>query len=95
MVDPAYGNLKTKVFFIWGCALFLCLLFAFFVIPETKGLSLEQVDKMLEESTPMTSANWKPHDTFAHEMGMITEKDEAVTTHAEEQKAVVDRVDSA
>lgn len=87
MVDSAYGNLKTKVFFVWGCALFLCLLFAFFVIPETKGLSLEQVDKMLEESTPMTSAKWKPHDTFAHEMGMTTEKGEATTIHAEEHKA--------
>ncbi|KAJ5215426.1 Major facilitator-type transporter ecdD [Penicillium cinerascens] len=89
MVDSAYGNLKTKVFFVWGCALFLCLLFAFFVIPETKGLSLEQVDKMLEESTPITSAKWKPHDTFAHEMGMATEKDEATTIHAEERKATV------
>jgi hypothetical protein len=47
-------------------------LFAFFVIPETKGLTLEQVDKMMEESTPRGSAKWRPHDTFAHEMS-ITE----------------------
>jgi hypothetical protein len=69
LVDKEYGNLKSKVFFVWGSALFLCLLFAFFVIPETKGLTLEQVDKMLEESSPRTSAKWRPHDTFAHEMG--------------------------
>lgn len=42
-------------------------------MPETKGLTLEQVDKMLEESTPRTSAKWKPHSTFAAEMG-LTEK---------------------
>ncbi|KAJ5912012.1 Major facilitator-type transporter ecdD [Penicillium subrubescens] len=71
MVDDNEGNLKVKVFFVWGSALFLCLLFAYFFIPETKGLTLEQVDKMLEESTPATSAKWKPHDTFAHEMGMV------------------------
>jgi MFS family permease len=69
LVDKDYGNLKSKVFFVWGSALFLCLLFAYFVIPETKGLTLEQVDKMLEETTPATSAKWIPHETFAHEMG--------------------------
>lgn len=83
IVDEDKGNLAVKVFFVWGSALFLCLLFAFFVIPETKGLTLEQVDKMLEESTPLTSAKWKPHDTFAHEMGMT---DEATTVSMEEHK---------
>jgi hypothetical protein len=71
MVDENEGNLKVKVFFVWGSALLLCLLFAYFFIPETKGLTLEQVDKMLEETTPATSRKWKPHDTFAHEMGMV------------------------
>ncbi|GLI82080.1 hypothetical protein PoHVEF18_010481 [Penicillium ochrochloron] len=79
MVDDNEGNLKVKVFFVWGSALFLCLLFAYFFIPETKGLSLEQVDKMLEESTPATSAKWKPHDTFAHEMGMVDKIEPSVS----------------
>ncbi|KAJ5702798.1 Major facilitator-type transporter ecdD [Penicillium malachiteum] len=85
MVDEKEANLKVKVFFVWGSALFLCIMFAFFCVHETKGLSLEQVDKMLEESTPMTSAKWKPHDTFAHEMGMT--KAEPTMSH-EEQKSV-------
>jgi hypothetical protein len=51
----------------------LCLIYAYFLIPETKGLTLEQVDRMLEETTPMTSAKWVPHSTYAAEMGM-TEK---------------------
>lgn len=38
--------------------------------PETKGLSLEQIDRMLEETTPRTSAGWKPRTTFAAEMGL-------------------------
>lgn len=57
------------MFFVWGSALGLCLLYAFFCVPETKGLSLEQIDRMLEETTPRTSAAWKPHDTFASKMG--------------------------
>lgn len=87
MVDKDEANLRVKVFFVWGSALFLCILFAYFVIPETKGLSLEQVDKMLEESTPMTSAKWKPHDTFAHEMGLTETKVEPTISH-DEQRAV-------
>ena len=49
------------------------MIYAYFLIPETKGLTLEQVDRMLEETTPMTSAKWVPHSTYAAEMGM-TEK---------------------
>lgn len=58
-----------------GCCT-LCLLFAYFCVPETKGLSLEQVDRMLEETTPRTSAKWVPHDTFAgaHHGGVHGEK---------------------
>jgi len=73
IVDPDKGNLGAKVFFIWGAMLFFCTAFAYFMVPETKGLSLEQVDRMLEETTPRTSAKWKPHTTYAQEMG-LTEK---------------------
>lgn len=79
MVDENEGNLKVEVFFVWGSALLLCLLFAYFFIPETKGLTLEQVDKMLEETTPATSGKWKPHDTFAHEMGMVEKTEPSVS----------------
>ncbi|KAJ6172166.1 Major facilitator-type transporter ecdD [Penicillium chermesinum] len=82
IVDTDKGNLRAKVFFVWGGAILLALLFVFFFIPETKGLTLEQVDRMLEETTPMTSTKWKPHDTFAHEMG-LTDKHETAATVVE------------
>lgn len=91
IVDEDRGNLAVKVFFVWGSALVLCFMFAFFVVPETKGLSLEQVDKMLEESTPMTSSKWKPHDTFAHEMGMV-DKQESTVSHLEEHPSPAERL---
>lgn len=74
MVDKDKGDLKAKVFFIWGSLCACAFVYTYFLIPETKGLTLEQVDKMMEETTPRTSAKWKPHGTFAAEMG-LTEKD--------------------
>jgi len=70
MVGKDKGNLGAKVFFIWGALCTACFIYAYFLIPETKGLSLEQVDRMLEETTPRTSAKWKPTSTFASDMGL-------------------------
>ncbi len=55
---------------MWGALCCVSLTFAYFLVPETKGLSLEQIDKMLEESTPRTSRRWVPHSTFAEDMGL-------------------------
>jgi len=65
---PGQGNLGAKVFFIWGGLCTCALVYTYFLVPETKGLSLEQVDRMLEESTPRTSARWVPTTTFAAEV---------------------------
>ncbi|PMD13671.1 general substrate transporter [Hyaloscypha hepaticicola] len=68
--EPRDANLESRVFFVWGSLCALCFVYAYLLIPETKGLSLEQVDRMLEETTPRTSAKWVPHSTFAADMGM-------------------------
>jgi sugar porter (SP) family MFS transporter len=65
MVGENRGNMKSSVFFVWGSLCTLAFLYTYFFVPETKGLSLEQVDKMMEETTPRTSAKWKPTTTFA------------------------------
>jgi sugar porter (SP) family MFS transporter len=65
MVGENRGNLKSSVFFIWGGLCTCAFVYTYFLVPETKGLSLEQVDKMMEETTPRTSAKWRPHETFA------------------------------
>ncbi|KHE85701.1 general substrate transporter [Neurospora crassa] len=73
MVGEQRGNLKSSVFFVWGGLCTCAFIYTYFLVPETKGLSLEQVDKMMEETTPRTSAKWKPRTTFAHaaEDGML------------------------
>jgi sugar porter (SP) family MFS transporter len=70
MVNQDKGYLRSSVFFIWGGLCTCAFVYSYFLIPETKGLSLEQVDRMFEETTPRTSAKWRPHTTFAHDMGM-------------------------
>ena len=65
MVDKDKGYLQSSVFFVWGGLCTCACVYAYFLVPETKGLSLEQVDKMMEETTPRTSAKWKPTSTFA------------------------------
>ncbi|QIW94547.1 hypothetical protein AMS68_000065 [Peltaster fructicola] len=69
LVDPEYGNLGVKVFFIWGGACASCIAFAYFFVPETKGLTLEQVDKMMEQVSPPDSSRWVPTETFVQGMG--------------------------
>ncbi|KIX05214.1 uncharacterized protein Z518_06086 [Rhinocladiella mackenziei CBS 650.93] len=69
MVGEDKGNLRSSVFFIWGGLCTAAFVYAYFLVPETKGLSLEQIDKMMEESTPRTSSKWKPTKTFADQMG--------------------------
>ena len=70
MVNTDKGNLGPKVFFIWGSLCACAFVYAYFLIPETKGLTLEQVDRMLEETTPRTSARFVPKTTFAADMGL-------------------------
>lgn len=61
MVDRDKADLKQKVFFVWGTLCALCFVYAYLLVPETKGLTLEQIDRMLEESNPRTSVKWKPN----------------------------------
>jgi len=71
LVDAQYANLSSKIFFMWGSLCIISVLFAYFLVPETKGLSLEQVDRMMEEVSPRHSQGWVPHTTFASEMGLV------------------------
>ncbi|KAK4218578.1 hypothetical protein QBC37DRAFT_437220 [Rhypophila decipiens] len=66
--EPGSADLGPRVFFIWGSFCMLSLAFAYFLVPEMKGLTLEQIDKMMEEVSPRQSAAWKPTTTFAAEM---------------------------
>ncbi|OJD13262.1 hypothetical protein ACJ73_09224 [Blastomyces percursus] len=72
LVDTDKANLGSKVFFIWGTTCTLSMLFSYFFVYETKGLSLEQVDRLFDESSAKNSRKWKPHETFASRMGLAS-----------------------
>ncbi|KAL2866576.1 general substrate transporter [Aspergillus lucknowensis] len=48
--DKGYGGLGSRIGFIWGAASVLTTIWSFFMVPETKGLSLEQIDSCYEQS---------------------------------------------
>ncbi|KAF8916238.1 AmMst-1 [Mucidula mucida] len=53
------ANLQVKVFFVWGSTCFCCILFTYFCVPETKGLSLEQIDLMYQNTLPVNSLKYR------------------------------------
>ncbi|WVF72072.1 hypothetical protein IAT40_006884 [Kwoniella sp. CBS 6097] len=88
MVGTDKGNLGSRVFFIWGSTCVLCFLYAYFLVWETKSLTLEQVDRMMEEcGSPRKSAGWKPHSTYAAEMGLTQDGKLPVEAHNEKAGA--------
>jgi sugar porter (SP) family MFS transporter len=56
MVDQDKANMGSKVFFVWGSTCLGALIFSIFSIWETKGLSLEQVNYLVRNSSPLKSA---------------------------------------
>ncbi|KAK5166342.1 Plasma membrane low glucose sensor [Saxophila tyrrhenica] len=60
-----YANLQSKVFFVWGSFCFVCIAFVWFMIYETKGLSLEQVDELYGIVTKAwQSKSFRPQVSF-------------------------------
>lgn len=58
---PGNANLQSKVFFIWGGFCFICAIFVYTCIYETKGLSLEQVDELYAKvPRAWNSVGWEP-----------------------------------
>lgn len=84
---PGNANLQSKIFFVWFACCFICILFVWTMIYETKGLSLEQIDQMYEEvSVARKSTGWKP--TAVWRQGKMAEGRDISTS---ENQEVVDQ----
>lgn len=88
MVNSDKGNLGAKVFFIWGSLCFGCIVYSYFLVPETKGLTLEQVDMMLLETSPRNSAKWVPRTTFAQEIGIVETSNDSFTEKQDTEHSI-------
>ncbi|KAL8291985.1 hypothetical protein RQP46_001451 [Phenoliferia psychrophenolica] len=82
MTDAAYGNLQSKITFVWAGAIILFFLLTFFFVPETKGLSLVQVDELYLSNVPAwRSSSWEPYGGDAARHNVL--KVDKVLTHHE------------
>jgi len=73
------ANLGVKVFFIWGSTCIGCFIFTYFFIPETKGLSLEQIDLLYRESSIIGSNKYRQQ---------ILDEDQTFTKNFQSEKAL-------
>ncbi|KAH9888512.1 MFS monosaccharide transporter [Cubamyces lactineus] len=67
---PGDAGLGAKIFFIWGTTAAICAVFTFLCIPETKGLSLEEIDVLYTCSVGSPLRNARAHyEAFARRSG--------------------------
>ncbi|KAJ5982903.1 Major facilitator-type transporter ecdD [Penicillium waksmanii] len=78
---PRNANLQSKVFFIWGGFCFLCAIFVYTCIYETKGLSLEQIDELYSK----VSVAWKSPGfvSSANHVDVLDVVDSELDSHAQ------------
>jgi MFS family permease len=50
--DKGYGNLGGRIGFIWAAFSFVTVAWVFFVVPEMKGFSIEQLDFLYDNCVP-------------------------------------------
>ncbi|CRK37593.1 hypothetical protein BN1723_015216, partial [Verticillium longisporum] len=67
--DKGEANLGPKIFFILGSTCCLSLAFAYFLVPEMKDLSLEQIEMMMNESSPRCSPAYRVLKGFTQMRG--------------------------
>ncbi|KAG5635147.1 hypothetical protein H0H81_012280 [Sphagnurus paluster] len=77
------AGLEAKVFFIWGTTCFCCIIFTYFCIPETKGLSLEQIDLMYQHTIPAKSHEYRRR--LMADGNLPSEKEVHQDIHSEEK----------
>ncbi|KAF1823194.1 MFS transporter [Dissoconium aciculare CBS 342.82] len=88
MVNADAANLQSKVFFIWGSFCFICILFVYFMIYETKGLSLEEVDELYERvQKAWKSQGFVPQVRFQE---LDTTRRKSLTEFVEERRRSVE-----
>ncbi|KAJ4421337.1 hypothetical protein N0V82_003848 [Gnomoniopsis sp. IMI 355080] len=57
MLNPTGGNLGAKCGYVWGATGLLCLIVAYFELPEMKGRSYREIDIMFRRRIP--ARKWK------------------------------------
>ena len=63
-------------------------IYVYLFIPETKGLSLEEVDEMYRSGVkPWNSSGWRPSEKHIHDKDMATTEVREVNEKADQESA--------
>jgi len=81
---PGNADLGVKVFFLWGSTCLCCTIFAFFCVPETKGLSLEQIDLLYQNSSILGSIKYR-EELLAQDIHVADIKQQHDDRHSDEK----------
>ncbi len=91
MTDAQYGDLKSKVFYVWVAFCAISIFFVYFCIYETKNLTLEQVDELFLS----VSKAWKSkHFVPSADLGMDIVTDETIESSKGELPAEVAQIET-
>jgi hypothetical protein len=88
MLYRQYAGLDSKVGFVFAGILALAIVFVVFCVPECKGKSLEQVDRMFNEGVGLRKfGNYKPEDLTGdfEEMGGKEKGNASIVVNHREQ----------
>jgi MFS transporter, SP family, sugar:H+ symporter len=83
LLNAPYANLGSKVGFIFGSIACVSILFAYFIVPDCKGRSLEEIDRLFSSGIPARRFHKEPVDIQEE-----TVKDTAVEIHIGRSKDV-------
>lgn len=83
MLYDQYGGLGSKVGFVFAGILALAILFVIFCVPECKGKSLEQIDRMFNEGIALRKfGTYKPDDLSDDVEGTGSQDDKQIASVA-------------
>ncbi|KAJ3039483.1 hypothetical protein HDV00_012163 [Rhizophlyctis rosea] len=75
LTDPGYGNLGTRIAFVWAILELCGGAYVYFFVLETRGLLLEEIDEMFEAGTSAkASVGWKSERRRGLEAGVGREE---------------------
>lgn len=88
MINPSYGNMGPKVGFVFGPTCVIGGIWAWFMVPETKDRSLEELDEMFMNGVPTREfKNYVCTGHVAHEKDKMTAEEDKADVHVVEYAA--------
>ncbi|KXH50373.1 sugar transporter [Colletotrichum simmondsii] len=77
LLNAPYAALQSKVGFIFGSIAVCSALFVFFCVPECKGRSLEEIDRMFHDGVPVRHFGDYPRSELQVNTAKVVDEEEA------------------